>query len=66
MRIQAIVLFLILGIFSAVAQDVEDTTRKVYTTQRINGTPPTIDGLMDEPVWDLAEWGGGLHTESTL
>ncbi|MFY0626548.1 MAG: carbohydrate binding family 9 domain-containing protein [Reichenbachiella sp.] len=31
---------------------------KTYETTGIRGTPPVIDGLMNEDSWDLVEWGG--------
>ncbi|MEP2773696.1 MAG: DUF5916 domain-containing protein [Fulvivirga sp.] len=30
-----------------------------YTTQRVQGEPPKIDGLGDDPAWEQVEWGGG-------
>ncbi|MBN2519821.1 MAG: carbohydrate binding family 9 domain-containing protein, partial [Bacteroidales bacterium] len=34
--------------------------KKTYTTQKISGEPPNIDGLINETVWDLVEWDGGF------
>jgi hypothetical protein len=31
--------------------------RRVYTTRRAD-TPPRIDGLPDDPVWDTVDWSG--------
>lgn len=30
-----------------------------YTTQRVVGDPPKIDGFLDDPAWNLVPWGGG-------
>lgn len=35
--------------------------RKSYTTKRIEGPSPKIDGLLDEPVWNTVEWAGGFR-----
>lgn len=32
--------------------------KKSYQTRFISGDPPTIDGRLDDPAWDLVEWGG--------
>ncbi len=31
---------------------------RTYTSVRLEGEPPDIDGVISESVWDLAEWGG--------
>lgn len=31
---------------------------RVYTTSRLAGTPPTIDGRLDDPAWEQVPWGG--------
>ncbi|MTI23244.1 hypothetical protein E1176_19605 [Fulvivirga sp. RKSG066] len=36
---------------------------KSYTTQRISGAPPKIDGLANDPAWDQVPWGGGDFTQ---
>ena len=33
-------------------------TKKVYTTSRVNPHGPTVDGRLDDPVWDKVEWAG--------
>ncbi|MDP2422814.1 MAG: DUF5916 domain-containing protein [Bacteroidales bacterium] len=32
--------------------------KKIYTTQRISGTPPVIDGHLDDSVWVQGHWEG--------
>ncbi len=32
--------------------------KRVYTTSRIIDTPPTIDGIINEEVWDIVPWSG--------
>ncbi len=40
------------------AAGAEDLPRRVYTTQRIVGEPPKIDGKLDDPAWQQGEWAG--------
>jgi hypothetical protein len=37
----------------------QNDSLKSYTTARIQGEPPKIDGLLNDPAWDQVEWGGG-------
>ena len=54
---QAALLFLALfTIPSAFAQT--GTSKRIYTTQRINGNAPRLDGIIDEDVWNQVEWSG--------
>ncbi|MEL6140646.1 MAG: sugar-binding protein, partial [Bacteroidota bacterium] len=63
--------FSILFSFSIFAQDahIEETSkqpedtliRPTYTTSRIEGLAPVIDGLLDDPAWSQVEWSGGFH-----
>ena len=32
--------------------------RRVYDTRRIEGEAPVVDGVLDDPAWDLVEWSG--------
>jgi hypothetical protein len=32
---------------------------KSYTTAMLQGEPPNIDGLADDPAWEQVPWGGG-------
>lgn len=32
---------------------------KSYTTAHVIGVPPLIDGLINDPAWDLVPWAGG-------
>jgi hypothetical protein len=34
--------------------------KRVYTAKRVNPHAPAIDGKLDDPVWEKAEWGGGF------
>lgn len=40
------------------AQAQNDSTKR-YTTARVSGTPPVIDGLLNDEAWDQVEWTGG-------
>ncbi len=35
-----------------------DTPKRIYTTQRVNPLPPFIDGVLDDPAWQGADWQG--------
>jgi len=49
-------LFLIFCCFAVQAQS--DSTKR-YTTAMVKGSPPVIDGLLNDEAWDLVEWAGG-------
>ena len=34
--------------------------KRIYTTQRITSNPPIIDGVLNDPVWELVEWSGNF------
>ena len=51
-RSQPYFILLLLLPFLAVAQV------KTYTTVRVSGEAPVIDGLINETAWDAAEWAG--------
>lgn len=34
-------------------------TIKSYTTARVKGEPPHIDGSLNDPAWEQVSWGGG-------
>ncbi len=31
---------------------------RTYTTSKLTGTPPEIDGVLDDPAWQILEWEG--------
>jgi len=43
---------------SAWAASRPETPKRIYTTQRVNPLPPTIDGVLDDPAWQGAAWQG--------
>ncbi len=56
-----IALFLLIFFSHLHAQDstqVENKTKKIYYTQKINTTSPTIDGKLDDETWNQVEWNG--------
>jgi len=59
MKIRAIFILILFTAFSLFAQEA-DSLRKVYTTKRIAGEAPVIDGSMDESAWDAVEYSGGF------
>jgi hypothetical protein len=50
------ILLIIFGCTAAVAQT--DSTKR-YTTALVQGTPPVIDGLLNDDAWSQVEWAGG-------
>ncbi|WP_024772310.1 DUF5916 domain-containing protein [Aquimarina macrocephali] len=58
MKCYAYLLVLFLFPIIAIAQDSTSTVKKrIYTTKPLNnGETPTINGLIDEPGWDVVEW----------
>lgn len=54
---QPILRSLLILLLSAVFHPLFSQNR-TYTTSRIEGSPPVIDGLMDDPAWKTAEWSG--------
>jgi hypothetical protein len=50
-----VLLLFILFTSSAVAQ------KRKYTTQKLEGTGPRIDGIIDEAVWNIVSWEGGFE-----
>lgn len=49
--------FLAIIIGSANAQD---STSRIYKTNKIKVAPPNIDGLFDDQAWESVEWQGGF------
>ncbi|MEQ9658110.1 MAG: hypothetical protein RLO00_08270, partial [Fulvivirga sp.] len=58
-------LTLLISLFSVVAAfgQTEEINRKLYTTARIEGEAPRIDGLLNDEIWETVEWGGGDFTQ---
>jgi hypothetical protein len=50
----AVFSFYTLSLFAQKADSI-----KSYTTARLKGEPPHIDGKLDDPAWDQVPWGGG-------
>ena len=40
---------------SAKAKTIE---KKIYTTKVVEGLPPSIDGILNDPIWETVGWGG--------
>jgi hypothetical protein len=56
MKITCLILFTLLSISTAYSQV---DTDKSYTTARVKGEGPNIDGKLDDQAWDQVPWGGG-------
>lgn len=41
----------------------QDQPVKTYTTQRVKGEPPKIDGYASDAAWEQVSWGGGDFTQ---
>ena len=53
------ILLVLLGAIPTLAQPKQEPVpQRVYVTARTGGEPPTIDGRLDESVWDTVEWSG--------
>jgi hypothetical protein len=55
---RAFTLLLFLFSLSLIAQEEQ---RPEYTTKRLEGNPPIIDGKIDEAVWDQVPWAGNFY-----
>src|SRR5690606_7761275 len=58
MKLASVILIFMTSVVSSLAQEHTDSV-KIYTTTRLTGDAPKIDGLQDDPAWDLVPWGGG-------
>ncbi|MEM1215772.1 MAG: carbohydrate binding family 9 domain-containing protein, partial [Bacteroidota bacterium] len=47
-------------VFTLLAQE-PVAPRPEYVTQRIEGEPPTIDGVLDDPAWEQVDWGSDFY-----
>ena len=47
----------LLGILLVLSLSVS-AQKKVYTTQKVSGDPPRIDGVLNDASWDQVEWAG--------
>ncbi|HEX9653770.1 MAG TPA: DUF5916 domain-containing protein [bacterium] len=53
-----IVFSLLLSLAAGLPASTPSTTKKIYVATPINPHPPTIDGRLDDEVWQKAEWTG--------
>ena len=53
-----LLILLICTVSSLFAQIEEEIEKRVYDTRRVNGEALTIDGRLDDPVWETVEWSG--------
>jgi len=51
-RLQILV-FLLIAVFGAGNLYAQ---KKVYVTKKINPTPPVVDGVLDDPTWQIVPW----------
>ena len=57
-RINVVIILLISNFFYGNTKN-DPNVKKVYTTVKIDkANAPTIDGLLNEPIWDTVVWGG--------
>lgn len=52
----------LISCFSAFGQT-EEIDRKLYTTTKVAGEAPRIDGILNDQIWETVEWGGGDFTQ---
>ncbi|MCH8873119.1 hypothetical protein IH824_10165, partial [candidate division KSB1 bacterium] len=55
---RAVLFLTVLFMLSNVAASNNTIKKKTYTAKPVNPHPPTIDGRLDDPVWDKVEWQG--------
>ena len=51
-------LFVLIGFSNTMAQEQTEILQRSYTTQKITGQAPTIDGRIDDSAWQMVEWSG--------
>lgn len=51
---------LLFGMLQLQLQAQNGTEKKNYTTQRLEGAAPVIDGILDDPAWEQGTWEGGF------
>ena len=51
-------LLILIGPAKAHTTDPTSNNKRIYTTQRIQGVSPIIDGDINDPIWESAEWQG--------
>jgi len=54
--VSAFLMFLLAALVCAASRP--ETPKRIYTTQRVNPTPPIIDGVLDDPAWQSGDWQG--------
>ena len=55
-----LVMCLLFAMIQLQIQAQNGTEKKNYTTQRLKGAAPVIDGTIDDPAWEQGAWEGGL------
>ena len=51
------IIFCLIGVSGSLSA--QNDSLRFYTTQRVVGEPPKIDGRSLDPAWDQVPWGGG-------
>ena len=59
MRVYLLVIILLLPLI-ALNQNNSKVVERNYITKKVICNPPKIDGLVDEPIWDIVEWQGNF------
>ena len=60
MRSFLVLLSLLVLASPALARNENAPPPRIYTTDRLNGEKPVVDGRIDDPVWRQVEWSGGF------
>jgi hypothetical protein len=60
MRLLPLALF----ISNSIIAEAQSDSTKSYTTAQVTVAPPQIDGLLNDPAWELVPWGGGDFRQS--
>lgn len=55
---RAVFFLAVMFLFANLFADDDATKKKIYVARPVNPHPPAIDGRLDDPVWEKAEWKG--------
>lgn len=59
MKSSLLTLFLLVCMAASIlAHPADEIETRVYSTRRVEGEAPVVDGRLDDPVWDIVEWSG--------
>ncbi len=60
MRMSRTAMAVLAALVLAVPGAAQDAEKRTYTTGRVTGAPPVIDGRLDDQAWNLVAWSEGF------